>query len=69
MEYLLLFHVSSDYTKAPQRYVYIYIVCLVKSCPYIIDILIYRVIQQDGLNFVSLYFKIRTSDKYDINYI
>ena len=27
------------------------------------------VIQKDGLNFVSLYFKIRTSDKYDINYI
>jgi hypothetical protein len=30
---------------------------------------IYRVIQKDGLNFVSLYFKIRTSDKYDVNYI
>ena len=30
---------------------------------------IYRVIQKDGLNFVSLYFTIRTSDKYDINYI
>jgi len=27
------------------------------------------VIQKDGLNFVVLYFKIRTSDKYDINYI
>jgi len=26
------------------------------------------VIQKDGLNFVSLYFKIRTSDKYDVNY-
>jgi len=26
-------------------------------------------IQKDGLNFVSLYFKIRTSDKYDVNYI
>ena len=26
----------------------------------------YRVIQNDGLNFVSLYFKIRTSDKYDM---
>ena len=24
----------------------------------------YRVIQKDGLNFVSLYFKIRTSDKH-----
>jgi len=30
-------------------------------------ILIYGVIQKDGLNFVSLYFKIRTSDKYDSN--
>ena len=30
---------------------------------------LYRVIQKDGLNFVSLYFKIRTSDKYDVNYI
>ena len=29
----------------------------------------YSVIQKDGLNFVSLYFKIRTSDKYDVNYI
>jgi hypothetical protein len=28
-----------------------------------------RVIQKDGLNFISLYFKIRTSDKYDVNYI
>jgi hypothetical protein len=27
------------------------------------------VIKKDGLNFVSLYFKIRTSDKYDANYI
>jgi len=27
------------------------------------------VIQKDGLKFVSLYFKIRTSDKYDVNYI
>ena len=27
----------------------------------------YSVIQKDGLNFVSLYFKIRTSDKYDVN--
>jgi len=26
------------------------------------------VIQKDGLSFVSLYFKIRTSDKYDANY-
>ena len=26
-------------------------------------------IQKDGLNFVSLYFKIRSSDKYDVNYI
>ena len=34
-----------------------------------IYIYIYRVIQKDGLNFVSLYFKIRTSDKYDVNYI
>ena len=31
--------------------------------------LIYSVIQTDGLNFVSLYFKITTSDKYDVNYI
>jgi len=29
----------------------------------------YRVIEKDGLNFVSLYFKIRTSEKYDLNYI
>ena len=29
----------------------------------------YAVIQKDGLNFVSLYFKIRTSDKNDVNYI
>jgi len=28
----------------------------------------YSVIQKDGLNFVRLYFKIRTSDKYDVNY-
>ena len=28
-----------------------------------------QVIQKDGLNFVSLYFKIVTSDKYDVNYI
>jgi len=27
------------------------------------------VFQKDGLNFVSLYFKIKTSDKYDVNYI
>jgi len=27
----------------------------------------YSVIQKDGLNFVSLYLKIRTSDKYDVN--
>ena len=30
---------------------------------------IYSVIQKDGHSFVSLYFKIRTSDKYDVNYI
>ena len=30
---------------------------------------IYRVIRRDGLNFVSLHFKIMTSDKYDVNYI
>jgi len=30
---------------------------------------VYRVIQEDGLNFVSLYFKVRTSDKHDVNYI
>jgi len=30
---------------------------------------IYSVIHKDGLNFVSLYFRIRTSDKYDVNYI
>ena len=29
----------------------------------------YSVIQKYGLNFVSLHFKIRTSDKYDVNYI
>jgi len=29
----------------------------------------YSVIQKDGLNFVSLYFKIIISDKYDVNYI
>jgi len=27
------------------------------------------VIQKDGLNFISLYFRIRTSDKYDGNFI
>ena len=32
-------------------------------------IVIYRAIKKDGLNFVRLYFKIRTSDKYDVNYI
>jgi len=30
---------------------------------------LYSVIQKDGLNFVSLYFKIRTSNKYEVNYI
>jgi hypothetical protein len=30
---------------------------------------LYSVIQKDGLNFVNLYFKIGTSDKYDVNYI
>ena len=30
---------------------------------------IYSMIQKEGLNFVSLYFKTRTSDKYDVNYI
>ena len=30
---------------------------------------LYRMIQKDGLNSVSLYFKIRTRDKYDVNYI
>jgi len=29
----------------------------------------YICIQKDGLNFVSLCFKFRTSDKYDVNYI
>jgi hypothetical protein len=29
----------------------------------------YSVIQKDGLNFVSLYFKTRTSAIYDVNYI
>jgi len=29
----------------------------------------YRVIQKAGLNFLSLYFKIRTSDRCDVNYI
>jgi len=27
------------------------------------------VIQKDGFDFVGLHFKIRTSDKYDVNYI
>jgi hypothetical protein len=27
---------------------------------------LYRVIQKDGFNFVCLYFKIRTGDKYDV---
>jgi hypothetical protein len=31
--------------------------------------LIYRMIKKDGLHFVSLYFKQRTNDKYDIKYI
>ena len=31
--------------------------------------LIYSVFQKYGLDFVSLYFKIRTSGKYDVNYI
>jgi hypothetical protein len=30
---------------------------------------IYRVIKKDGHNFVWLYFKIGTSDKYDVNCI
>ena len=30
---------------------------------------IYSVMQKDGLNFVSLCFRIRTSDKYDVSYI
>jgi len=29
----------------------------------------YSVTQNDGLSFLSLYFRIRTSDKYDVNYI
>jgi len=29
----------------------------------------YSLIQKDGLSFVILYFKIRTTDKYDVNYI
>ena len=33
------------------------------------DVIIYSVIQKDGLKFLSLYFKIITSDKYDVNYI
>ena len=33
------------------------------------NILIYSVIQKDGLSSVSVYFKSRTSDKYDVNYI
>jgi len=32
-------------------------------------ILKYSVIKKDGLNFVSLYSRIRTSDKYDVNYV
>ena len=30
---------------------------------------VYSVIKKDGLSFVSLYFKIRTSDNYDVNCI
>jgi hypothetical protein len=30
---------------------------------------IYRVIQKGGFNFLSLYLKIRTNDRYDVNYI
>jgi hypothetical protein len=30
---------------------------------------IYSVIKKDVHNFVSLYFKIRTSDKYNVNYV
>jgi len=33
---------------------------------------LYKYIQRDskdGLNFMNLYFKIRTRDKYDVNYI
>jgi hypothetical protein len=30
---------------------------------------LYRVIQKDGPNFVGLYFKTGTSDKYDVNYV
>jgi hypothetical protein len=40
-----------------------------KNVAVFMTLLKYRVIQKDGLNFVSLYFKIRTSDKYDVNYI
>ena len=43
--------------------------CYVKTPVYCKDQMKHSVIQKDGLNFVSLYFKIRTSDKYDINYI
>ena len=32
-------------------------------------LLIYSMIQKDGLNFVNLCFKSRASDKYDVNYI
>jgi hypothetical protein len=28
-----------------------------------------KIKKKDGINFVSVYFKIRTSDQYDVNYI
>ena len=50
-------------------YIYIYIYSPIFNQISPINRQIYSVIQEDDLNFVSLYFKIRTSDKYDVNYI
>jgi hypothetical protein len=41
----------------------------VMLCTLLNPLQIYSAIQKDGLIFVSLYFKIRTSDKYDVNCI
>jgi len=53
------------------------VICKQKMCGnaisydsvFVIVSYIYSVIKKNGLNFVSLYFKIRTCDKYDVNYI
>ena len=43
--------------------------CAMLYCHVASSAVLYSVIQKDGLNFASLYFRIRTSDKYDVNYI